>query len=323
MITRWKLLCAATVVAASAVSAFAQAPFPTRPIRIVVNASPGANLDVTTRLVAQKMSESLGQPVIVENKAGADGLIGIQYVKSAPADGYTILASSNTIAYASAFKVDPGFNLEKDFAGIGSVIKLPLAMVGTVNQPARNLQEFIAQAKANPSQMSYASGGLGTTTFLAAAMLLKQAGIQILHVPYKGTGAAAPDVLAGRVNMIFDGLSTVATHVRDGKLRAFGVTSPTRLAAFPDIPTIAEQGLPSFSYYLYTGLVAPAGTPKEVINRLNEALRVTLANESVRETFARQGSEIWSTSPDEFNRILKQDSEQSVKLVTEMGITKQ
>lgn len=324
MTTKLQRLIGATVLATASVSALAATPFPTKTIRIIVNAAPGANLDVTARVIAQKMADNLGQPVIVENKAGASGLLGIHFVKSAPADGYTVLAASNTIAYGAAFKLDPGYDLVKDFAAIGPIMQFPLVMVGSSEQPAKTLPDFIAQAKANPDKMAFASGGVGTTTYMAAALLLHQANLKLLHVPYKGSAAAMPDVLSGRVNMIFDGLSTTSIHIREGKkLRAFGVTSPKRLAAFPDIPTVAEQGLPNYSYTSYLGLVAPAGTPKDVVQRLSKALHAAITNDVVRDTFRGQGSEPWVISPDEFTQVLKQDAEQTMKVASDMGIPKQ
>ena len=314
------LLCSALWFASAA--AVAADAFPARPIRIVVNQSAGALLDTTTRLVAQKMSDNLGQPVIVENRAGADGTLGIRYVRTTPADGYTLLATSNTFAQAPALKLDPGYEL-KDFVGVGGMIQAPLIMVGTTTQPDKTLAEFVARAKATPNGMSFASGGEGTSTWMAATLMLHQVGVKILHVPYKGTGAAMPDVLAGRVNMMFDGGSSAGAHIKEGKLRAFGVSSATRMTAFPDIPTLAEQGIANFDYAVYLGLLVPVGTPKEVVQRLGEALRSATSSDELRQRFRSDGSEAMTLSPEEFNERLRLDSLRTVKLVSDLGIAKQ
>ncbi len=297
--------------------------FPSRPIKIVVNQSPGALLDATTRLVAQKMSEHLKQPVVVENRAGADGLLGIRFAKAATADGYTVLAVSNTIAQAPALRHEPGYDLVKDFVGIGPMNQAPLFMVVPASHPSKNLAEFLAQAKANPGKMSFASGGLGTSTWMSAAMFLHQNGLNLLHVPYKGSGAAMPDVLVGRIDTMFDAGSSALPHVREGKLRTYGVSSPKRLAAAPEVPTLAEQGAANYSYTVYLGLVVPAATPKEAVRRLSEALRAATSSEAVRDRFRQQGSEAISMSPEEFTEFLHRDAVRAAKLIADLGIPKQ
>jgi len=323
MKTLLKHILCGTALAASAVAAHAADPYPNRPIRIIVNSGAGALLDVTTRAVAQLMAENLGQPLIVENKPGADGQLGIRFVKSTPADGYTILATANTIAQLPALKLDPGYDLVKDFTGIGLMNQAPLIMVGAPNQPAKNLAEFIAQAKASPDKMAYATAGVGTSTHMAAALFVHQAGLKMLHVPYKGNAGAMPDVLGGRVNMLFDGGNSSGPHIKEGRLRAFGISSPKRSPAFPDIPTLAEQGLKDYSFHVYLGLVAPAGTPKEVVQRLSQALKFALASEAVRDRFRRDGAEAVNMTPEEFNAFLKRDMERTVKVAADLGVAKE
>jgi len=319
-----KYLVCCLVVAASAIAGVAMAAvsFPTKPIRIVVYVSPGSVLDVSARVVAEKMGEHLGQPVVVENMGGGSGLVGIRSIKNAPADGYTLLTATNTLAQAPVLNADPGYEL-KDFTAIGSMSRYPLVMVGSPDQASKNLSEFIARAKANPDGMSFASGGLGTSTFLAASMFLHQAGIKMLHVPYKGTAAAMPDVLGGRVNMVFDGESSAGPQIRQGKLRAFGISSLNRSKGLPDVPTLAEQGLPNYSFIVYSGLVVRAGTPKEVVQRLSEALKVAVSSEAVRERLRKDGAEAWLLSPEAFDEFMRQDSQRIAKLATEMGMQKQ
>ncbi|QRQ85655.1 tripartite tricarboxylate transporter substrate binding protein [Cupriavidus oxalaticus] len=302
---------------------FAADAYPARPVRIIVNSAPGALLDVTTRAVAQQMAENLGQPVVVENMAGAAGLLGIRYVKAQKPDGYTLLATANTLALAQATKLEPGYDLARDFTGIGMMNKAPLIMVGFSAQPDKTLPQLIAHAKASPGTMSYATAGIGTSTHMAAALFMHQAGIKMLHVPYKGNAGAMPDVLGGRVNMIFDGANSSGPYVQDGKLRAFAVSSPKRLPAFPDIPTLAEQGLPNYSFYVYMGLAAPAGTPTPVVMRLAKALKAAQANEGVRERFRKDSAEAGNLSPEEFTAFLRQDLQRNIKVVADLGIPKE
>ncbi|WP_454753119.1 Bug family tripartite tricarboxylate transporter substrate binding protein [Cupriavidus necator] len=316
-------LCGAIIMALAAAPTFAADAYPARPVRIIVNSAPGALLDVTTRAVAQQMAENLGQPVVVENMAGAAGMLGIRYVKAQKPDGYTILATANTLALAQATKLEPGYDLARDLTGIGMMNKAPLIMVGFSAQPDKTLPQLIAHAKASPGTMSYATAGMGTSTHMAAALFVHQAGIKMLHVPYKGNAGAMPDVLGGRVNMIFDGANSSGPYVQDGKLRAFAVSSPKRLAAFPDIPTLAEQGLPNYSFHVYMGLAAPAGTSTPVVMRLAKALKAAQASEAVRERFRRDSAEAGNMSPEEFTEFLRQDLQRNIKVVADLGIPKE
>jgi tripartite-type tricarboxylate transporter receptor subunit TctC len=270
----------------------------------------------------REMRESLGQSVIVENRAGGDGLVGIAATKTAAPDGYTLLASAATIAIQPAVKLNPGYDLEKDFIGIGPMLRAPYMIVVGAREPDKTVGEFVARAKKNPDKMSYASAGVGTGTHMAAAMFLKKAGVDILHVPYKGNGPAMPDVMAGRVNMIFEAYNSGVGKVKDGTLRALGVTSTERLPSLPDVPTIAEQGVPDYSYYVYIGLLAPAGTPKDVVERLSAALQSTLASAEVVQRFREGGGEPMVMSSEKFNAFLKEDLLQTEAFVKELGIEK-
>jgi len=263
-----RILCGAAL-ALSALAAAAQ-PYPGKPIRIIVYVGPGTLVDVTARVVAEKLAETLGQPVVVENMPGAGGLLGIRHVKNAPADGYTLLAATNTVAMAPVLTAAPGYEL-KDFTAVGGMNRAPFVMVGPVGQPAKSLAELIANAKANPNTLTFASGGVGTTTYLAASMFLHQAGVKMLHVPYKGTGAAMPDVIGGRVNMMFDAENSTASHIRDGRLRAFGMSSATRSKGLTNVPTIAEQGLAGFNFSIFNAVMVRADTPPAIVQRLSEA----------------------------------------------------
>ncbi|AQV98359.1 ABC transporter substrate-binding protein [Cupriavidus necator] len=311
------------ILALTATTALAADAYPAKPLRIIVNSAPGALLDATTRAVAQKMAEDLGQPVVVENLAGAAGMLGIRYVKGQKPDGYTILATANTLALGQATRQEPGYDLTRDFTGIGMMNRAPLLLVGFPAQPDKTLPQLLAHAKSTPVTMTYASAGVGTSTHMAAALMVHQAGIKMLHVPYKGNAGALPDVLGGRVNMIFDGANSSGPFVQEGKLRAFGVSSPRRLAAFPEIPTLAEQGLPNYSFFVYMGLVAPAGTPKPVIARLAQALKAAQASDAVRERFRKDSAEAGTMSADEFTEFLRQDLQRNLKVVADLGIPKE
>lgn len=281
--------------------------YPNRAIRILVNTGPGGLVDVTTRFVAEKMSQELGQSIVVENRAGGDGLVGALAAKTAPGDGYTLLATSATIAIQPSVKADPGYDLETDFVPVGSMMQYPLIIVEGAGEPDETLADFITRAKENPDQMSYASAGVGTVTHFAAAELLRDAGVDILHVPYKGNGPAMPDVMSGRVNMIFEAYSSGGAKIADGTLKALAVTSTERFPALPDVPTVAEQGYPDYSYYGYTGLLAPAGTPPEVVQRLSDALQVALADEDIVKRFEDGGGEALPSTPEEYGNRLIED----------------
>ncbi|HSW16683.1 MAG TPA: tripartite tricarboxylate transporter substrate binding protein [Ramlibacter sp.] len=303
-------------------AAHAQDAYPARPIRLVVASAPGGLVDVITRLVAQKMSERLGQPIVIDNQAGGGTIVGIKAVKSAPADGYTLLATSNTITAVPAVRMDPGFDLLKDFAPIGPMVRSPWFMVVGPNQPDKSVPDFIARAKAKPGEFTFSSGGVGTTPHLAAESFLQRAGLKLLHVPYRGNGAAMPDVMSGRVSMMFEGVGSAAPKVRGGQLRPLGVSSTSRLAAFPDVPTIAEQGLPGFSNYVTIVLLAPAGTPKDIVTRLSGAMQGAVASKELRDRLENDGMEPQKVSPDEFGQYLKRELADMSKLVNDLGIKK-
>lgn len=303
--------------------AFAADPYPNKPIRIVVNSGPGGTLDVMTRVLAQAMGENLGQSVFVENKAGGDGALGARVVKGEKADGYTLLATAGTITILPAIKFEPGYSMEKDFTGIGPMLRQPaLAIVGA-SQPDKTLADFVARAKANPGKLSYASAGNGTTTHIGAAKFMQRAGITLLHVPYKGNGPATADVMAGRVDMIIGGYSGAGGNIKGGKLRALGVTTNTRLPELPDVAPISEQGYPDFSYYIWIGLLAPAGTPPAVVQRLSDALRSAQASKDFVARIQTDGAEAFVQTPGEFDRFLRQEAVDMGKLVTTLGIQKQ
>lgn len=276
--------------------------YPHRPIRIIVTSGAGGLLDAQTRLYATRMGETLGQPVVVENRPGADGLLAFTAVKQAPADGYTLLSTSDTISIRAALRRDPGYDLEKDFTGIGVLSAVPLMLITATDKPYKNFQDFAAQVKSRPGVVSYASEGASTTTHLAAAILLQQMGLSMLHVPYKSNSAAVPDLTSGRVDVKF----SVPRQLASGGLRSLGVSASARLAAFPDIPTLAEQGGPPATYVPWFGLMAAGGTPAPAVQRLSEAMRIASQHPDVLRRIREDGGESLALTPEQFNGLIRQ-----------------
>ena len=319
-LARWTL---AAFALAGTGPAWAAEAFPTKPIRIIVTSAAGGSLDVTTRHVARAMSEKLGQQIVVENVVGAGGLIAIRNVKAAPADGYTLLAAVNTVLIQQTVAADPGYEVAKDFVGVGPMTRAPFVMVTSATQGDKTFAEVIARAKADPGKITYASAGIGSTTHLAAAMFAQQAGVNLTHIPYKGNAAAWADLMAGRVDLLFEGAGGAANMIRDGRLRGLAITSTRRLDSLPDVPTIAERGVPSYSFYFWVGLLAPAATPKEVLQTLSGAMRSALSNAELKTRFQAEGAEVMSMSPDEFTQFLKNESSVVAKAVADAGVPKQ
>jgi tripartite-type tricarboxylate transporter receptor subunit TctC len=312
------------VMALAATSAAVAAdPFPSRPIKIIVNTAPGGLTDVMARLVAQKMVDNLKQTVFVENQGGGGGLIGIRTVKSAPADGYTLLGTAGTIALQMVAKQDPGYDLLKDFTGIGLMGRSPFLLVEAPSLPDKTFADLVTRAKANPGKLTYASAGPGTVPHIAAARFIKQLGLDMVHVPYKGNGAAMPDVMAGRVDVILEAFGSSSAKVESGQLKALGVTGTSRLSALPNVPTLAEQGVANYSHYTWLCFMAPAGTPKEVVQRLSQALRSATSTTSIRDRYRADGMEAMDMSPEEFNQFLGREVAQAQKFMNELGLQKQ
>lgn len=314
--------CAFALTAMGLAPALAADPYPTKQIRLVVPTVAGGLADIYGRLMAKKMSEKLGQQVIVDNKPGADTLIGTRFVREAPADGYTILLQAGGISVFPHIKLDPGYEL-KDFTAIGPFARHPFVMMVGADQPDKSLADFIQRAKANPGKMSYAHGGLGTPPHIAAAMFLKTAGVNILPIAYKGNAAAFPDVVSGRADMIFDSLGSAAGLIKSGKVKGLGISTPSRMPTAPELPTLAEQGYPGFSFYGWLGLLAPAGTPKEVVDKLAEAVTYAITSQEVLERFRGDGNEAYGMAPAAFNEYLKTEAGDMGRLVQELKLPKQ
>jgi tripartite-type tricarboxylate transporter receptor subunit TctC len=298
--------------------------YPAKPVRIIVPLVPGGNLDIVARAVAQRIGEGLGQQVIVENRPGASSLVGTQFVAKSAPDGYTLLAMANTFASVPAVIANPGYDPVKDFAGVSLTCKVPQVLVVTPTLPARSVKELVALAKARPGELSYGSSGNGSTGHFAAELFNQRSGLKLLHVPYKGNAQALTDIMAGQVMMMFDQVSTSAPLAKAGKLRALAVTSRTRSSLFPDVQTVDEAGVKGYEAITYNGILAPAGTPREVLARLQGEVAKAVAVPALRGTFLERGVELTaSKSPDEFTSYVREQVTESAKLARNAGIKAQ
>jgi tripartite-type tricarboxylate transporter receptor subunit TctC len=311
---------AVLLAALFAAGAFAQG-YPARPIRLIVPLVPGGNQDIIARAVADEAAKSLGQQIIVENRPGASAILGTQIVKAAAPDGYTLLSVSTTFARVPAIVKSAGYDAVADFTGVSLICRIPQVLVVNPAVPANSLHELIALAKAKPGELSFGASGQGSTGHVAAEMLMRQAGIRMLHVPYKGNAQSIVDVMGGQLTMMFDQISTSAAHIRSGKLRAIGVTTKTRSPLFPDLPTLDESGLPGFDDVTWNGYVAPAGTPRNVLARLHAAIAKAVAEPEFHKRWLERGIETGaSAAPAEYSGYIKAEAESFVKLVQETGM---
>lgn len=317
---RRTLLAAAGGAALAPTLALAQSAYPDKPIRIVVGYAPGGSADMAARLLADKLGAELKQPVIVDNRPGAGGNIGSEAVVRATADGYTLLlAAAAQIAINPALYKNMRFNPVKDLAPISQVQNEHNLMVIHPSVPARNLQEFIAYAKANPTKVTFASPGNGSPAHLAGELMNQMASLKMLHVPFRGTGPAMTDLLAGNVTMAIDNMPPYLPQVKAGKLRALAVASLERAKALPDIPTIAESGLPGYVVPAWKGLMAPAGTPPAIIERLHAAVAKVLASPEVVQRMADMGAEPAGNTPAQFGTFIQEESRKWSALVKSTG----
>lgn len=301
-------------------AAFAQA-YPARPIKLIVPFPPGGPADILSRILAKKLSEGLGQQLILENRAGAGGTIGLEAAAKSPSDGYTlVLDSLSTLGIAPSLYRNLGYDPVKSFAPISLVATSPSVLVVNSSVPAASLRELIDLAKSRPGGLNFGSNGNGTIPHLAAVYFQSLTGVDIVHVPYKGVAPAVNDLLAGQIQMIFVVSSGLEQYIRGGKLRALAVASSRRLAQFPEVPTAAEAGLPGFETYTWFGLAAPHGTPPDVIQRLNAQVLGALAVKDVRDALFNQGLDSGGTSPEQFARFVAAEIEKWSPIVKASGI---
>src|SRR5215510_10873159 len=267
-------------------------PYPSKLVRLVNPVAPGGNQDIVGRAYAEQLTRALGQPFVVESRPGNSAIVGTRYVKSAPPDGYTVLTISNTFVRAPAMVPDAGYDPVKDFVAISQTSDVPLVLVVNPALPVKTVKEFIALARRKPGELTVAASGSGSTGHVASAMFSARAGIKLLDVQYKGAAPAVVDLVGGHVMVRFDQVTTSLHHIRDGKLRALAVTTLKRSAVLPEVPTIYEAALPGFDDSTWNGLVAPAGTPREVIERLRVAVAKAAVLPEFRKRFAEQGNEL-------------------------------
>lgn len=301
-------------------TATAQAAYPAKPIRLVVPFPAGGGADAIARTVAPKLSQVLGQSVVIDNKAGAGGNIGAEFVARAPADGYTLLYGTNgTHAINQTLYGNLRFDPVADFAPVSRLTEIAPMLVVNPVLPVKNVAELVAYARANPGKINYASAGNGTTSHLAGEMFKTLAGVDIVHIPYRGGGAAMMDVIAGRAPMMIDVMPNALPQVQGGKVRGLAVTTAHRAASAPEFPTIAEAGLPGFELAAWDGILAPAGTPQPVIAKLNAAIREALADPQVAASLAARGAQPVPGSPAEFARHIQTESTKWAGLVKSSG----
>ena len=295
--------------------------FPTKPIRIVVGFAPGGNTDVVTRLVAVRMQEMLGQPVVVENKPGAGGVLATDFIAKAPPDGYTLLMSSLGPHTVSPFLLKTvTFDPVADLAPVSNVSVNALMLLVSPSVPAKTVPEFIAYAKANPGKLNYGSSGVGSTTHLSGEVLSSMAGIKLVHIAYKGGPPALAALLAGDTQFMFSNLSDALPQSKSGKLRALAVTTASRVKQVPDMPTIAESGLPGFDVAPWNGVVAPGKTPPEIVAKLSDTIQRIVREQAFRDKMFEIGSEPIGDTPEHFRATVASDIQRWSRIVREAGI---
>ena len=297
------------------------ANYPSKLVRIINPVAAGGNQDVVARAYAEQFGKNLGQQFVIENRPGNSAIIGTRYVKSAPADGYTLLAISNTFPRTPTMIKDAGYDPLKDFAAVSMTSDTPLVFVINPALPVRTVKEFIALAKQRPGEISSGSSGAGSTGHVAAEMFSRRAGIKLLHIQYKGAAPAVIDLVGGHVMLRFDQVTTSLPHIRAGKLRALGVTSAKRSPQLPDVPTIDEAALPGFVDTTFNGLIAPAGTPPVIVERLRAEVAKAAAIPELRKRYQDMGIELVSSnSPEEFTVFLKKHVEEFARLARDAGM---
>ena len=312
---------AASALLATAMPSVAADAFPSKPLRLIVPFSAGGGSDILARDVAPRLADVLGQPVVVDNRGGAGGNIGSEAVARAEPDGYTILFGSNTLAINASLYQNLSFDPQKSFAPIGMVASAPLVLVTNAKLPIKSVQDLVAQARAKPGTLNWSAPGSGTPHHLASEIFNRMTGVDITHIQYKGGGPAINDLLGGHTQVSILTLASVKPFIQEGRLRPLGVATPERTALMPDVPTIAQAGVPGYHVELWYGLFAPAGTPATAVAALNAALNKALADPALAQRFKNQGYEPRQSSPAQLAQQLAQDVTQSAQTIKEAGIT--
>ena len=294
--------------------------YPERPITLVVPYAAGGGNDVMARIVAEKMSKTLGQQVVIENRGGAGGSIATRMIAKAAPDGYTLgLGGTGTLAVAPTLYPNVGYDPRKDFAPVGLIATSALVVLVNPSVPSKSLKEFIALAKQKPGQINFASAGVGSGMHLGTELFLQMADVKLTHVPYKGTGPALTDLLGGHVSVFFSSLPSAIPLIQAGKVRALAVTGAKRSAVLPDLPTVAESGVPGYEAVLHYGIVAPAGTPQPIVAKLNAALRQAVVSPEVHQKIAADGAEPLASTPEEYAADIDREETKWAAIVKRSG----
>jgi tripartite-type tricarboxylate transporter receptor subunit TctC len=296
-------------------------PYPSQPIRLIAPFPPGGSVDIMARLIAEPFGAQLGGKIVIDNRSGASGNIGMEAAARSKPDGHTLVLNTIPLATNTALFDKLTWDPVKDFAPVGMVATAPHVLVVPAKVKARKVEELVQLARTSPGRLTYASAGVGTTFHLCAEMFKDSTGTFILHVPYRGGGPALLDTLAGQVDMSFPTLSAALPHVKAGTLRALAVTDTTRSALLPDVPTLQEAGVKDFQFTQWLALLAPANTPRDVVRRLNEALKNTLTSKEVRDKFSQQGFDAFVTSPEEAGKFIADEVQRFGRLIKARKIT--
>jgi len=306
--------------AAALPGAQAQA-WPSRGIRIIVPFAPGGSTDVFARLVGDRLSTALGQSVVVDNRAGAGGNIGAEAVAKAPPDGYTLLmATTGVMAVNNAMYKNLAFDAEKDLKPVIYIASITNVLIVPADSPLKSVGDVIAAAKAAPGKLSFASSGSGSSTHMSAELFRLMTGTELLHIPYKGSGQAMPDLISGRVSMMFENMPGVVGNIKAGKVRVLAVTGLQRTPALPDVKTVAESGVPGYESLSWSGIAAPAGTPPEIVARLNREINAILATPEMKQKLAEQGAEAVGGTPEAFSAHIARERVKWAKVVRDAGV---
>jgi len=323
MICASRLTFTAALLTALSAPATAQEPYPSKPVRLIVASSPGGGTDTTARLISPGVSELLGKQIVIENKPGGAARIGSDYVARSAPDGYTLLISASTLVIAPSVYNDIKFDPLKDFAPITQVVVVPQLLVSHPGLPAKNVKELVALAKSRPGKLEYASSAVGSNPQMAMVLFMNMTGTDIVHVPYKSGNAGLTDVIAGYVPITMANMLVGLPHVRAGRLRAFGVTTAKRALGAPDIPTIAEAGVPGYDSVQWFGVLAPAGTPREIVTRLHREMTRVIQDKEIQKRFLDDGAEAaWSETPEAFAAFMRAETAKWAKAVAQAKIQK-
>ena len=305
------LLCCATSLHAQ--------EYPSRPIRVIVPYAAGGSSDGPMRVIAQEMSKHIGQQVVVENRPGQGAMIGSEAAAKSPADGYTLLLASNPNAISASLYSNLSFNPVEDFAPITMLGREQAVLLAHPSLPAKTVQELVALAKERPGKINYGSSGNGSAQHLFMALFTSTAGIQLTHIPYKGSAQATTDLLGGQISLNMPGLAAMMTHIRSGKLRALAVSGASRSPLLPEVPTLAESGMTGYSQYVWMGLLAPKGTPAPVIDKLRRELLVSVRAPDVQKFMDTAAIEVITTTPEEYGAFFRKDRDQWARIIREVG----